>query len=69
VQQNAFVNKISVRLYENTESDKQSQEAARRLIADYLFNSVVPCANSFGNMQERQFWLSCEVPICTAPIL
>jgi len=53
VQQNAFVNKISARLYEHTASDKQSQEAASRLISDYLFNNVVPCANSFGNMHER----------------
>lgn len=69
MQQNAFVNKISARLYEHTASDKQSQEAASRLIADYLYNNVVPRPNSFWNMHERQFWLSCEVPICTAPIL
>lgn len=69
MQQNAFVNKISARLYEHTASDKQSQEAVSRLIQDYLFNKVVPRANSFVNMHERQFWLSCEVPICTAPIL
>ena len=69
MQQNAFVNKISARLCEHTASDKQSQEAASQLIPDYLFNNVVPCANSFGNMHERQFWLSREVPIRTAPIL